>query len=84
MFDNEYRPDTYNSSNASIWAIITDSKMPNFVLNHLNYKKMCKHAVQKLSLVTRYVYDSYRTQKMYGNAIQWISATLKSFCSSLI
>ena len=44
-------------------------KMLTFVPDHLQTKKMCKHAVKKLSYLLRYVLDLYKAQQMCGKAI---------------
>ena len=57
VFDIEYRPYYNKSSKTSTKAITIDSQMLKLLPNHLKHKKMCKHAVQKLSWVTNYVSD---------------------------
>ena len=39
---------------------------------------MCKHAVEKLPYLLRYVPDRYKTQQMWGKAILENNGTLKS------
>ena len=53
MVDNEYSTGDYKPSKISIGAITKNLQMLKFVPNHLKTKKMCKHAVKKLSLVIR-------------------------------
>ena len=43
--------------------IIKDLEMLRLVPNHLKTKKMCEHAVKKLSFIIRYVPDQYKTHK---------------------
>ena len=43
--------------------------MLRLVPNHLQTKKMCKHAVKKLPLLIKYVPDQYKTWKMCDKTI---------------
>ena len=45
-------------------------EMLKFVPDHLKTKKMCKHAVKKLTYLLRYVPNQYETQQMYDEAIR--------------
>ena len=56
--------DIYKSLNISIGTVIRIPKISIFVPNHLETKKMCKHALTKLPSVRRYVPDRYKTQQM--------------------
>ena len=51
--------------------------MLKFVLDHLRTKKMCKHAVKKLSFLLRYVPDQYKTQQMCDKAVLENGETLQ-------
>ena len=51
--------------NKSIGTNITDAEMFRLFSDHLKTKTMCKHRVQKLPLITKYVRDQYKTQQMY-------------------
>ena len=50
------------------------------VLDHFKTKKMCKHAVKRLSFLIRFVPDQYKTQHMCDKAILGNGETLK-ICS---
>ena len=52
--------------------------MLKFVPDHLEIKKMCKHAVKKLLFLVRYVRDQYKTQQMCDKAILEHGETLES------
>ena len=56
--------EVYKSINISIVTVMKNSEMLKFVPDHLQTKKMCKHAVKKLPYVLRYVPDQYDTQQM--------------------
>ena len=56
--------EVYKSINISIVTVMKNSEMLKFVPDHLQTKKMCKHAVKKLPYVSRYVPDQYDTQQM--------------------
>ena len=43
--------------------------MLELVPNQLKTKKMCKHAVKKLSFLIKYVPDRYKTQQMSDKVI---------------
>ena len=45
----------------NIGTVITNPKMLKFVPDHIKTKKMCKHAVEKLYYLLRYVPDKYKT-----------------------
>ena len=53
-------------------------EMFKFVPDHLKTIKMCKHAVEKLPFVIRYVPDQYKTQQTCDQVILENSGT---FCS---
>ena len=55
--DSEYSIDDYKSTKISTGAIMKNPEMLKFDPDHLKTKKMCKHAVEKLSFVIRYVPD---------------------------
>ena len=62
MVDSEYSAGNYKSSSISIRAKMKNSEMLKFVPDHLKTKKMCKDAVNKLSIVIRYVLSKYKTK----------------------
>ena len=47
--------DICKSVKISIATVMKNPKMSNFVLDHLKTKKICKHAIEKLPFVIRYV-----------------------------
>ena len=53
----------------SIEAIIKDPEMLEFVNDHLNTKKMCKHTVRMLPFLIKYLPDQYKTQRMSDKII---------------
>ena len=55
MVDNEYSMDIYISVKISIRKVIKNIEMLKLVPDHLKTKKICKHAVKKLSFLIRYV-----------------------------
>ena len=55
MVDNEYCMDIYISVKISIRKVIKSIEMLKLVLDHLKTKKICKHAVKKLSFLIRCV-----------------------------
>ena len=55
MVDNEYTMDIYISVKISIRKVIKNIEMLKLVPDHLKTKKICKHAVKKLSFLIRYV-----------------------------
>ena len=55
MVDNEYSMDIYISVKISIRKVIENIEMLKLVPDHLKTKKICKHAVKKLSFLIRYV-----------------------------
>ena len=55
---------TISLQNISIGAIMKNPEILRSVPDHLKTKKMCKHAVRKLSFLTRYVPDRYKTHQM--------------------
>ena len=57
MIDSEYSIDNHNSTKINIGTTTKYPEMLKFVPNHLKTQKMCKHAVEKLSFVIKYVLD---------------------------
>ena len=55
MVDNEYCMDIYISVKISIRKVIKNIEMLKLVPDHLKTKKICKHAVKKLSFLIRCV-----------------------------
>ena len=51
----------YKSSNISMGTVRKNPGMLKFVPDHLKTKKLCKHAVKKLSYLLRYASDRYKT-----------------------
>ena len=52
--------------------------MLKFIPDHLKTKVICKHAVEKIPFVIRYVHDQYQTQQMYDKVVLENGGTLKS------
>ena len=50
-------------------AIIKDTEMLKFVLDHLKTVNMCKHAVKKLPFVIKYVPDCLKTKEMCDKVV---------------
>ena len=61
--------DIYKSLNINIEKVMTNSKLLKFFAYYLKTKKMCKHAVNKLPYLLRYVPDQYKGQQMCDEAI---------------
>ena len=61
--------DVYKSIRISTVTVMKNPEMLKFVPDHLKTKKLCKHAVKKLSYLLRYVHDQYKTQQMYDKVI---------------
>ena len=57
------------SLNISIGKEMKNREMLKFVPDHLETKKICKHAVKKLPYLLRYVPDKYKTQQTFDKAI---------------
>ena len=57
------------SLNTSIGKEMKNREMLKFVPDHLETKKICKHAVKKLPYLLRYVPDKYKTQQTFDKAI---------------
>ena len=55
MVDNEDSMDIYISVKISIRKVIKNIEMLKLVPDHLKTKKICKHAVKKLSFLIRYI-----------------------------
>ena len=70
--------DINKSLNISIRAVIKNQEMLKFVPDHLKTKDMCKHEVETLPYLLRYVHDWYKTQQMYDKTILKNNGTLKS------
>ena len=71
--------DIYKSLNINIGTVIKNPEMLKFVSDHLKTKKICKHVVQKLPYLLRYVPDQYKAHQMRNKAILENGRTLKSF-----
>ena len=69
--------DVYKSLNISIGTVMKNPEMIKFVPDHLKTKKMCKHAVKKLSYLLRYLLYQYKTQQMCEKAVLENGGTLK-------
>ena len=61
--------DVRKSFNISIGTVMKNPEMIKFVPDQLKTKKMCKHAVKKLSYLIKYVPDQYQTQQLCDKAI---------------
>ena len=70
--------DIYKSLNISTGIVMKNPEMLRFVPDHLKTKKMCKHAVKKITLSIRYVPDRRKTEHMFEKAILENDGTLKS------
>ena len=62
IVDSKYSIDIYKSSKISIGTVMKNPELLKLVPDHLKTNKMCKNAVEKLSLVKRYVPDQYKIQ----------------------
>ena len=69
--------DIIKSLNINVGTVMKNPEMLKFVPDHLKTKKLCKHAVKKLSYLLRYVPDKYKTQQMCDKAIVKNAGTLK-------
>ena len=78
MVDSKYNRDNYKSLKKSVEAKIKNLEMLRLVPDHLNTKKMCKNAVEKLPFIIRYVRGRYKTHEICEKAIPEIGATLIS------
>ena len=78
MIDSEYSTDNYKSLKISIGATTKNPEMLRLIPDHSKMKKMCNHAVKKLSFITRYSPDQYGTQQMCDGAILENGETLES------
>ena len=56
-----------DSENISTGTVMRNPAKLKFVPDHLKAKRMCKHAVKKLSFLIRYAPDQYRTQQICDN-----------------
>ena len=62
MVDSECSRDIYKSLNIDIETVMKNPEMLKFVPDHLETKKLCKHAAKKIPFLIRYVPDQYKTQ----------------------
>ena len=76
MVDNEYSTDNCKSSKISIGVLINNPEMLKFALDFLKTKKICKHALEKIPFVIRYVFDRYESQQMCDKTVLENSGTL--------
>ena len=65
MVDSEYSKASFKSLKICNGATIKKFIDANFVLYHLNTKKMCNHSVKKLPFIIRYARDRCKTQEMW-------------------
>ena len=63
MVDREYSMDIYKSLNISIGTVMKNPEMLKIVPDHLKTKKICKHAIKRLSVLIRYVPINIRFNK---------------------
>ena len=70
--------DIYKSLNINFETVMKNPEMLKVVPDNLKTKKMCKHAVKKLSYLLRYVPDQYKTQQMCDKAFLENGGTLTS------
>ena len=61
--------DIYKCLNINLGAVMKNPEMCKPVPDHLQTKKMCKHAVTKLPCLLRYFPDQYNTQQKCDQAI---------------
>ena len=61
--------DIYKSLNFNIGTIMRNTEMLKFVSDYLKTKKICKHAVKKLTHIIIYVPDQYKTQQMCDKTV---------------
>ena len=57
MVDSEYSAEDFKSPKISVGAITKNLEMLKLVPDDLKTKKICKHAIKKLTFVTRYLPD---------------------------
>ena len=69
MVDRECSIDIYESVKTSIGTVMKNPEMLKLIPEHLKTKKLCKHAVKKLSFLIRCVPDQYKTQQICDKAI---------------
>ena len=69
MVDSEYGMDIYKSSKINMGTVMRNPEILKFVPDHLETKKMCKHAVKKLPYLLRHVPDQYKTLQICDKAI---------------
>ena len=62
MVDSEHSTDDFRSPKICIAAITKTPDMLKFVPDHLKTKIMCKHGIEKLAFVIRYVPDCFKNQ----------------------
>ena len=53
MFDSEHSIDIYKSGKISIGTVMENPEMLKFVPHHLKTKKICKHAVKKITFCNK-------------------------------
>ena len=78
MVDREYSMGVYKSVKINVGTVMENPKMLKFVPDHLKTKKICKHAVKKLSFLIRYGPDQYKTQQICDKTILKNGGTLTS------
>ena len=69
MVDRECSIDIYKSVKTSIGTVMKNPEMFKLIPEHLKTKKLCKHAVKKLSFLIRCVPDQYKTQQICDKAV---------------
>ena len=78
MIDSEYSTDNYKYLKISIGEIIKKLEKLRLDSDHLKIKKMCNHAVKKLSFVIRDFPEQCRTQQMCDRELFQNDGTLES------
>ena len=68
MVDNVYCMDIYKSVKISIRTVIKNRKLLKIFFDHLKTRKTCKHTVEKLHYLLRYVPNQYKTQQVCDKA----------------
>ena len=56
MIDGGYNMEIYKFVKASIGTVVKNPEMLKFVLDHLKTKKMCNHAVKKVTCSNKICY----------------------------
>ena len=67
----------YKFVKINIGTVKKSPEMLKLVSDHLKTKRMCKHAVNKLLFLIRYVPYQYKTKQMCDKAISENDGTLK-------